>query len=325
MSSATQTTSYTTLLGKEKAIAFIKDYFSMQLCKQLSLTKVAAPLFVKSGTGLNDDLNGIERPVSFKLKGVDNGVEIVQSLAKWKRKRLHELEIPAGQGIVTDMRAIRPDEVTSPIHSFLVDQWDWEKHISVTDRNIPYLRETVEAIYQALRATNSRIQEEGLPGLQLPETLHFVHSEDLLQQYPDLSPKERENACAKEFGAIFIIGIGAPLSNSLVHDDRAPDYDDWTTPNDDGYTGLNGDLIIWNPAHQAALEISSMGIRVDATALRRQLDAKDCAHRAEMEFHSQVLNNTYPLSMGGGIGQSRLCMLLLQLKHIAEVQASIWP
>ncbi|MEC5145717.1 aspartate--ammonia ligase [Chitinophaga sp. 212800010-3] len=325
MSSVTQAAAQSSLLAKEKTIAFIKDYFSTQLCKQLSLTRVAAPLFVKSGTGLNDDLNGIERPVAFQLKGVNGGVEIVQSLAKWKRKRLHELEITPGHGIITDMRAIRPDEVISPIHSFFVDQWDWEKRISVSDRNTAYLKETVQAIYAALLATNNRLKEEGIPGLDLPETLHFIHSEELLQQYPDLSPKERENACAKAFGAIFIMGIGAPLSNSQVHDDRAPDYDDWTTTNDDGYTGLNGDLIIWNPALNAALEISSMGIRVDAAALRRQLKEKNCEHRAEMEFHSNILSSTYPLSMGGGIGQSRLCMLLMQQKHIADVQASVWP
>ncbi|SEA40279.1 aspartate-ammonia ligase [Chitinophaga terrae (ex Kim and Jung 2007)] len=325
MSSVLQAASQSSLLAREKAIAFIKDYFSTQLCKQLSLTKVAAPLFVKSGTGLNDDLNGVERPVVFQLKGVNGGVEIVQSLAKWKRKRLHELEIPAGHGIVTDMRAIRPDEVISPIHSFFVDQWDWEKRIAVTDRNIAYLKETVLAIYAALVATNNRLKEEGEAGLELPETVHFIHSETLLQQYPNLTPKERENACAKKYGAIFIIGIGAPLSNSQVHDDRAPDYDDWTTANEDGHTGLNGDLIIWNPALNAALEISSMGIRVDAAALRKQLKAKNCEQRAEMEFHSNVLSSTYPLSMGGGIGQSRLCMLLLQQKHIADVQASVWP
>lgn len=322
---STAKTAKSALLVKEELIAKIKDHFAQQLCQQLSLVKVTAPLFVKAGTGLNDDLNGIERPVKFNLNGVNTPVEIVQSLAKWKRMRLHELEIQPGHGIVTDMRAIRADEVISPIHSFFVDQWDWEKRIGQQDRSIAYLQSTVNAIYSAVKATNDMLADQQEQRLALPENVHFIHSEALLAQYPHLSPKERENEITKQYGAVFIMGIGAALSNSQVHDDRAPDYDDWSTPNEDGYTGLNGDLIIWNPALNSALEISSMGIRVDAAALKKQLAIRHCEERAQLDFHASVLNSAYPLSMGGGIGQSRLCMLLLQQKHIAEVQASVWP
>ncbi|RAJ83470.1 aspartate-ammonia ligase [Chitinophaga dinghuensis] len=325
MQPTAKTSAQSDMLAKEQIIAQVKDFFATQLCQQLSLIKVTAPLFVKSGTGFNDDLNGVEKPVQFQLKGVSESVEIVQSLAKWKRMRLHELETPSGHGIVTDMRAIRPDEVISPIHSFFVDQWDWEKRISQQDRTLAYLRQTVNAIYQAVRATNDMVAAETGQALDLPATIHFIHSEDLLKQYPDLTPKERENEITRQYGAVFVMGIGGPLSNSQVHDDRAPDYDDWTTANEDGYHGLNGDILIWNPALNSALEISSMGIRVDATALKKQLALKNCEERAALEFHSNVLNSAYPLSMGGGIGQSRLCMLLLQKQHIAEVQSSIWP
>ncbi|SHL72391.1 aspartate-ammonia ligase [Chitinophaga jiangningensis] len=322
---STAKTSKSALLAKEELIAKIKDFFALQLCQQLSLVKVTAPLFVKSGTGLNDDLNGIERPVKFNLNGVNTPVEIVQSLAKWKRMRLHELDIQPDNGIVTDMRAIRADEVISPIHSFFVDQWDWEKRIGQQDRSIAYLQQTVNAIYSAVKATNEMLAGHQEQTLELPQNVHFIHSEALLAMYPHLSAKERENEITKQYGAVFIMGIGAALSNSQAHDDRAPDYDDWSTPNEDGYTGLNGDLIIWNPALNSALEISSMGIRVDAAALKKQLAIRNCEERSRLDFHSSVLNSAYPLSMGGGIGQSRLCMLLLQKKHIAEVQASVWP
>ncbi|WP_212003281.1 aspartate--ammonia ligase [Chitinophaga sp. HK235] len=313
------------VLHLEKGIALIKEFFPVQLGRLLSLTKVSAPLFVKSGTGFNDDLNGVEKPVKFNLKDIPYPVEIVQSLAKWKRMRLHQLGMEAGQGIVTDMRAIRPDEVVSPIHSFYVDQWDWEKHIQASDRRISYLKDTVEKIYQAILDTNALLQEQHESVLELPASVYFIDSETLLKRYPGLTPKERENRIAKEYGAVFIMGIGGPLSDQAVHDDRAPDYDDWSTANEEGFFGLNGDLILWNPAMDSALELSSMGIRVDAASLKEQLSLKDCVHRSELEFHTNVLNSVYPLSIGGGIGQSRLCMFLLQRKHISEVQSGIWP
>ncbi|NIG55505.1 aspartate--ammonia ligase [Chitinophaga sp. Cy-1792] len=325
MSALTKTQYPGKLLVQEQLISRIKDHFSAALCEALCLTKVNAPLFVQSGTGLNDDLNGVERPVRFNLKGIDHHVEIVHSLAKWKRRRLYELGIQPGEGIVTDMRAIRADEEISPVHSFYVDQWDWEKSIRQEERNLVTLRDTVTAIYDSVRSANTMLREHQDSILELPEELTFIHSEVLLTLYPELTPKERENRIAREHGAVFIFGIGGPLSNDLVHDDRAPDYDDWTTPNEDGFNGLNGDLIIWNPILDRALEISSMGIRVDATALRRQLGMKGCSERAGLDFHHNILENVYPLSMGGGIGQSRLCMLLLQKQHISEVQASIWP
>lgn len=313
------------LLYGEKGVSLIKDYFSTQLCKQLSLTKVSAPLFVKSGTGFNDDLNGVEQPIRFNLKNIPYQVEIVQSLAKWKRMRLHELDMKPETGIVTDMRAIRPDEVVSDIHSFYVDQWDWEKCILDEHRNIPYLKETVKKIYQAILDTNKMLEEKHVRVLDLPESVYFIHSEELLQLYPDLDCKERENRIAKLHGAVFIMGIGGKLSNNAVHDDRAPDYDDWSSGNEDGYQGLNGDLILWNPALDRALEISSMGIRVNAASLSNQLTLLGCEQRRGLQFHSNVLNNVYPLSIGGGIGQSRLCMFLLQKKKISEVQSGIWP
>ncbi|SEW33113.1 aspartate--ammonia ligase [Chitinophaga arvensicola] len=312
------------LLTREKNIAHVKDVFAAQLGSELSLIKVSAPLFVKSGTGFNDDLNGIERPVRFRLNGIPEPVEIVHSLAKWKRMRLHQLGMAPGQGIITDMRAIRPDEEVSPVHSFYVDQWDWEKVISPENRNLHYLKYTVKHIYAAIQATNSIVGASIGKPLQLPSDIHFIHSEELLGKYPALTPKERENAIAKEYGAVFIMGIGGELSNQQIHDHRAPDYDDWSTSNDDGYTGLNGDIVLWNPVLNSALEISSMGIRVDATAMQHQLRLKKCTERAELEFHANILNETYPITMGGGIGQSRLCMFLLQQAHIADVQSSIW-
>lgn len=313
------------ILHLEKGISLIKDYFPARLSQRLSLTKVSAPLFVQSGTGFNDDLNGVEKPVKFNLKNIPYPVEIVQSLAKWKRMRLYELGLEPEQGIVTDMRAIRPDEVVSPIHSFYVDQWDWEKRILAEHRRISYLKDTVEQIYQAILDTNAMLEEAHEKSLDLPSSVYFIDSETLLKRYPGLTPKERENRIAKEYGAVFIMGIGGPLSDQAVHDDRAPDYDDWSTANEEGFNGLNGDLILWNPAMNSALELSSMGIRVDAGSLREQLSRKDCGHRSELLFHSNVLNDVYPLSMGGGIGQSRLCMFLLQRKHISDVQSGIWP
>lgn len=314
------------ILQREAAITLVKDTFSRFLCDYLHLTKVSSPLIVLDGTGLNDDLNGIERPVSFPIKSLnEQRAVVVHSLAKWKRVRLRELDVDTGRGILTDMRALRPDEDYSPIHSIYVDQWDWEKHIDVTDRTLSYLKGTVSAIFSALKETEQVVYQyypEMQP--QLPEEIHFIHSEELLQRFPGLSPKERENAIAKEFGAVFIIGIGNKLSQGYPHDGRAADYDDWSTENEEGYKGLNGDIIVWHPFLQSAFEISSMGIRVDKNALIRQLKEKDCEQKSALPFHSSLLSGKLPESIGGGIGQSRLCMFLLKKSHIGEVQVSIW-
>lgn len=315
------------MLRTEEAIFFIKDYFGKKLAAALNLVNVSAPVAVLDGTGINDDLNGVEKPVSFPVKGIrDHKAVIVQSLAKWKRIRLKEYNIEPGKGLLTDMRAIRPSEELSPIHSVYVDQWDWEKRITPSQRNIDYLKQTVRAIYQALRATEMALFElhpEYVP--VLPENIYFIHAEELLREYPDLTPKQREMEIARIFGAVFIIGIGAALSNGEPHDGRAPDYDDWSSPNEDGYKGLNGDIIVWNPVIERPFELSSMGIRVNEEAMERQLLIQGCTERRNLLFHSMLLNHELPLSIGGGVGQSRVCMFLLRKKHIGEVQSSIWP
>lgn len=314
------------ILQTEAAITIIKDTFTRFLCDYLHLTKVSSPLMVLDGTGLNDDLNGIERPISFPVKFLDEQrAVIVHSLAKWKRVRLKELEIEVGRGILTDMRALRPDEDYSPIHSIYVDQWDWEKHITKEDRNLQYLKHTVSNIYKAIVETEHAIQQfypDNKP--ILPHNIQFIHAEELLQKYPTLTPKQRENAIAKEYGAVFLIGIGKNLSNNEPHDSRAADYDDWSTKNDDNYFGLNGDILFWNPILESAFEISSMGIRVDKQTLEHQLKEKNSEHKSTLSFHSMLLNNQLPQSIGGGIGQSRLCMFLLKKSHIGEVQVSVW-
>lgn len=314
-------------LTTEEAIALVKSSFEDQLKKQLQLYKISAPMVVLNGTGINDDLNGIERPVRFPLKSMqEQPAEVVQSLAKWKRLRLAEYEISPGTGILTDMRAIRADEDLSPLHSVSVDQWDWEKVIFPEQRSLDFLKETVRNIYVAIRATEKCIAEkypEKVVGL--PEEITFIHAEELLQRFPDTTPKQREDKAAQEFGAIFVIGIGKGLSNGEPHDGRAPDYDDWTTENTDGFHGLNGDIIFWNPVLEKAFEISSMGIRVDAETLQRQLDLTGHSERERLYYHRKLLSGELPQSIGGGIGQSRLCMFLLKKSHIAEVQVSIWP
>jgi aspartate--ammonia ligase len=326
ISHATRTIS-SDILRTEEAIFYIKETFGKKLARNLNLVNVSAPIAVLDGTGINDDLNGVERPVSFPVKDLtDQRAVIVQSLAKWKRVRLKEFSFEAGSGLLTDMRALRPDEDLSPIHSIYVDQWDWEKHILKGQRNLKYLKQTVELIYEALKSTEKEIFEkypEFMP--VLPDKIYFIHAEDLLKEYPDLSPKQRENEIARIFGAVFIIGIGASLSNGQPHDGRAPDYDDWSTVNDDGYKGLNGDIILWNPVIERAFEVSSMGIRVDVESMQRQLEIRGCNDRKKLLFHSMLLNNELPLSIGGGIGQSRVCMFFLRKKHIGEVQSSIWP
>lgn len=314
------------ILRTEAAIFFIKEKFRKRLAQSLNLVNVSAPIAVLDGTGINDDLNGVEKPISFPVKGINNPAVIVQSLAKWKRVRLKEFRIPAGHGLLTDMRAIRPSEDLSPIHSVYVDQWDWEKHITLAQRSIKFLKHTVESIYEALRNTENDLfndYPEYTP--VLPKKIHFIHSEQLLLLYPELTPKQRETEIARQFGAVFIIGIGADLSNGEPHDGRAPDYDDWSTSNEEGFTGLNGDIILWNPAIRKAFEISSMGIRVDEKAMEKQLKLKDCTDRKKLLFHRMLLKGELPLSIGGGIGQSRLCMFLLGKKHIGEVQSSVWP
>jgi aspartate--ammonia ligase len=325
--SQTKVSTCTDILRTEEAIFFIKENFGGRLARNLNLVNVSAPIAVLDGTGINDDLNGIEKPVSFSIKGItEQKAVIVQSLAKWKRVRLKEFNFEAGRGLLTDMRAVRPDEDLSPIHSLYVDQWDWEKRILPEQRNLKYLRKTVESIYEALKATERDLFElypEFVP--VLPDKLYFIHAEELLRKYPELTPKQRENEVAKIFGAVFIIGIGATLSNGEPHDGRAPDYDDWSTTNDDGYFGLNGDIILWNPVIKRAFEISSMGIRVNSMSMEKQLELKGCADRKRLLFHSMLLNNELPLSIGGGIGQSRVCMFFLKKNHIGEVQSSIWP
>lgn len=315
------------ILKTEQAISLVKETFSAELCRALNLSKISSPIAVLDGTGINDDLNGFEKTVKFSLKALNQQeAVIVNSLAKWKRIRLKQLDIEAGSGILTDMRAIRPDEDYSPIHSVYVDQWDWEKTINREDRSLLFLKSEVTKIYTALLNTEKQLSVI-FPYLQatLPKEITFIHSEELLQKFPDLTEKERENEIAKIHGAIFIIGIGAKLSNGKEHDGRASDYDDWSTLNEDGYFGLNGDLLVWNPVTQAAFEISSMGIRVDKTSLLYQLAEKGDLKRKKLIFHQMLLNDELPLSIGGGIGQSRVCMFLLQKRHIGEVQVSIWP
>ena len=321
---------YTALLDlkqTELAIKKIKDFFLESLSTELRLRRVTAPLFVLRGLGLNDDLNGVERPVSFPIKCMDESIaEVVHSLAKWKRVTLAEYEVSPGFGIVTDMNAIRADEELDNIHSLYVDQWDWERVITAEDRTLTYLKKIVNKIYSAILRTEFYICET-YPQLRpyLPEDVHFIHSEEMRRMYPDMSPKEREDAICKEYGAVFIIGIGGKLGDGKEHDLRAPDYDDWSTPNEDGFKGLNGDLLIWYPVLNRAIELSSMGIRVDKEALLRQLQLQGKEERKNLYFHRRLLEDKLPLSIGGGIGQSRLCMVLLHKAHIGETQSSIWP
>lgn len=311
----------------EIAIKQIKESFQTELASALNLRRVTAPLFVLSGTGLNDDLNGVEHAVSFNIDAMGGArAEVVHSLAKWKRAKLAAYDIAPGFGLYTDMNAIRTFEELDNMHSLYVDQWDWEKSITPQQRNIEFLKETVRDIYAAIRKVESAIYKS-FPHITpvLPEEITFIHSQQLLEQYPNLAPAKREKEAARRHGAIFIIGIGAELSDGKPHDRRAPDYDDWSTPNGEGYTGLNGDMIVWDPVLDTSMELSSMGLRVDAEAMRRQLRLAGCPEREQLSFHRMLLDDELPLSIGGGIGQSRLCMFLLQKAHIGEVQASIWP
>lgn len=311
----------------EMVIKTIKEDFQTLLGTNLNLRRVTAPLFLLSGTGLNDDLNGVEHAVSFKIDAMGGAkAEVVHSLAKWKRYKLGAYGIAPGYGLYTDMNAIRTFEDLDNTHSLYVDQWDWEKTITSSDRTLAYLKSTVTKIYDIVREVEHRIYRQ-FPHITpvLPETLKFIHAEQLLHDYPGRPPAEREREAARKYGAIFIIGIGGPLSDGKPHDGRAPDYDDWITMNEEGYRGLNGDLIFWNPVLGIPFELSSMGIRVSPESLTAQLRQRNCMERAELPFHRSLLAGELPLSIGGGIGQSRLCMFLLQKAHIGEVQSSIWP
>lgn len=322
---------YRNILGNientEKAIKAVKDMFQDNLSAQLALLRVTAPMTVLSGTGLNDDLNGVESPVSFPVKDMEGRkAEVVHSLAKWKRIKLAQMGVAPGRGIYTDMNALRPEEELDNIHSIYVDQWDWEKVIVPEQRTLDFLKKTVRRIYEAIKVTENKLYVE-FPQIEpmLPEEIFFIHSQQLLRMYPDLSPKEREDAVVREHKAVFIIGIGGRLSDGNPHDGRAADYDDWSSVNEDGYEGLNGDLLLWNPVLQSAFEISSMGIRVDSEALLRQLKLRGEEEKSELMYHKMLLEGRLPLTIGGGIGQSRLCMFLLRKAHIGEIQSSLWP
>ena len=306
------------LMESQRAIKKIKDYFQQELAYGLNLRRVSAPLFVDPSTGLNDNLNGVERRVSFTLKDIDEmEVEVVQSLAKWKRMALGKYGLAPGHGIYTDMNAIRRDEELDNLHSVYVDQWDWEKVITKEQRCEEYLKETVITIYNAVKNLGDYVNRLYRDiQTEIPNEIFFITTQELEDMYPDLTPKEREDAITKEHGAVFIMKIGGRLASGQKHDGRSPDYDDWE---------LNGDIILWNEVLDRAFEISSMGIRVDAEAMARQLKAEGCEERASLEFQKAVLEDRLPYTIGGGIGQSRLCMYFLRKAHIGEVQASVWP
>ncbi|MFI3305607.1 MAG: aspartate--ammonia ligase [Rikenellaceae bacterium] len=311
----------------DQAVKLLKDNFQEELSYRLDLRRVTAPLFVLSGTGINDDLNGVESAVSFNITDMGGRrAEVVHSLAKWKRMKLGAYQIPAGYGLYTDMNAIRACEELSNIHSLYVDQWDWERTIAADDRNLDFLKSVVDSIFYSLKAVENLVYEH-YPHITpaLPDEITFIHSEELESMYPDLTSKEREDKVAKEYGAVFVIGIGGRLASGEKHDGRAPDYDDWSTETENGYKGLNGDILLWNDVLQRSFEISSMGIRVDKEALQRQLELEGCPERLELEFHKALMEDRLPLSIGGGIGQSRLCMYFLRCAHIGEVQSSLWP
>lgn len=320
---------YTPLLGffeTERGIKLIKDTFEHELAKELCLLRVSAPRFLVTGTGLQDDLAGTQVPVGFRAEHIGKELEMVHSLAKWKRHALGRYGFKIGTGLYTDMDAVRKDEAPDPIHSIYVDQWDWEKIITREQRTIPYLKDIVRRIYSAILKTNAAVKE-AFPSLklELPDKITFIHSEELEELYPTLSPREREKRIAKQHGAVFIIGIGHPLKSGKPHDLRAADYDDWSTEAEGGRKGLNGDIIVWDSVREDALELSSMGIRVDETSMHAQLSMMDLEERKKLPFHQGILERKLPLTIGGGIGQSRLCMLLLEKAHIGEVQSSAWP
>ncbi|HSH36334.1 aspartate--ammonia ligase [Schnuerera sp.] len=297
-------------------IKIIKDFFERELAKKLNLIRVSAPLFVRPETGLNDNLSGVEKAVSFNMRKYNERIEIVQSLAKWKRMALKRYDFKVGEGIYADMDAIRPDEVLDHTHSIYVDQWDWEKVISKNDRNEKFLKEIVIDIFRVFKRTEKKINSI-FPFMKnkLPEHIKFITAQELEDKYPDISPKERENLICKEYKAVFLMKIGGELESGVPHDGRSPDYDDWE---------LNGDILFWNPVLEEAIELSSMGIRVDEKSLEKQLKIAGAEERKGLTYHKMLLDGKLPLTIGGGIGQSRICMYFLEKKHIGEVQASIW-
>lgn len=299
------------------AIKSLKDYFQRDLANTLNLARISAPIMVRPETGLNDNLSGVEKAVNFDIRNYKINVEIVQSLAKWKRNALHEYNFKCYEGLYADMNALRPDETLDATHSVYVDQWDWEKIISKEDRNIDFLKVIVSEIYEVFKRSEEYINQvyPYVLSKKLPDQIYFITAEDLLKLYPDVSPKERERLITREKRAVFIIGIGRDLSNGEPHDLRSPDYDDWD---------LNGDILFWDDVLGDALELSSMGIRVDSDSLKEQLKLSDKEERLEMDYHKNIVSNKLPYTIGGGIGQSRLCMFFLEKSHIGEVQASVW-
>ncbi len=322
--------SYDPILGlkeTEMTIKMLKEHFEDGLASEMRLRRVTAPLFVLKNTGLNDNLRGIERPVSFNITDMrDQEAEVVQSLAKWKRMMLRDYDITTGDGIYTDMNALRPDEELDNLHSIYVDQWDWERVITEKEKTLKYLKNTVKQIYATFRRTEFAVHSNHARLTPtLPENITFIHAEELYEKYPDLSPKEREDKIAEKYGAVFIIGIGADLPDGKPHDRRAPDYDDWTTETEKGFKGLNGDIVVWNSILSCAFELSSMGIRVDSKQLLHQLELTGDMDRVELLFHRRLIDNELPSAIGGGIGQSRTGMLFLHKAHIGEIQSAIWP
>ncbi|MBN1132914.1 MAG: aspartate--ammonia ligase [Bacteroidales bacterium] len=321
---------YAPLIGlkqTERAIELLKDQFEDGLSNDLRLRRVTAPLFLLSGTGLNDYLTGIEHPIKFKMKDLrDMEAEVVQSLAKWKRMMLRDYDIQTGYGIFTDMNALRPDEELDNMHSIYVDQWDWEKAISLEDRNLDYLKRTALKVWDNIKRSEFFIHTF-YPHItpRLPEEITFIHSEELFEMYPDIPAAEREDKIAEKYGAVFIIGIGSELPDGKPHDRRASDYDDWSTETEKGFKGLNGDIIVWNSVLKCACELTSMGIRVDREELLKQLEIAGELDRKDLMFHRRLLNDELPHAIGGGIGQSRTAMILLQKAHIGEIQSAIWP
>ncbi|MGT2710943.1 aspartate--ammonia ligase [Streptococcus oriscaviae] len=314
-------------IHQQEEISFVKNTFTQYLKDKLEIVEVQGPILSRVGDGMQDNLSGVENAVTVNVKLIpDATYEVVHSLAKWKRHTLARFGFNEGEGLFVHMKALRPDEDSlDPIHSVYVDQWDWEKVIPDGRRNLAYLKETVEQIYKAIRLTELAVEARYDIESILPKHITFIHTEDLVKNFPDLTPKERENVVAREYGAVFLIGIGGELADGKPHDGRAPDYDDWTSPSEGNYKGLNGDILVWNEQLGAAFEISSMGIRVDEDALKRQVAITGDEDRLQFDWHRALLNGLFPLSIGGGIGQSRLAMFLLRKKHIGEVQSSVWP
>ncbi|MBF0780905.1 MULTISPECIES: aspartate--ammonia ligase [unclassified Granulicatella] len=314
-------------IRQQNEISFVKNTFTQYLIDKLDIIEAQGPILSQVGDGMQDNLSGIEHAVSVKVLQIpEKEYEVVHSLAKWKRHTLARFGFEENEGIFVHMKALRPDEDSlDATHSIYVDQWDWEKVIPTGRRNLDYLKETVEKIYKAIRLTELAVEARFDIESVLPKQITFIHSEELVERYPDLTPKERENAICKEYGAVFLIGIGGVLSDGKAHDGRSPDYDDWTSETENGYKGLNGDILVWNQQLERAFELSSMGIRVNAETLRHQLALTGDENRLSYPWHQDLLSGKFPLTIGGGIGQSRLAMFLLRKQHIGEVQSSVWP